>query len=184
MSDPYVDQRTPHTRRRTSIISAINPATSGAAPTTRACSLTPMLNSRIMPLRAAALALGIAVSGFAGAAYAAPMNYGFEVLDAQVRPSRETTEVRVRLVHPDGQPVTDASLSEVRLGMWPIQLHKAPPAPWMRHAVGPAMAEGNGVYRLSADLPMTGSYRLTLSARVPGEAEAVHGAATIRVAYR
>ncbi|MFC7693675.1 hypothetical protein ACFQY5_33230 [Paeniroseomonas aquatica] len=84
-------------------------------------------SKRSLSLRAAALAVGITVSGLAGAAYAAPMTYRFEVLDAQVRPSRDTTDLRVRLVRQaDGQPVTGAALDDVRLGMWPIQLHKAP----------------------------------------------------------
>jgi hypothetical protein len=144
-----------------------------------------VLSKRSLSLRAAALAVGITVSGLAGAAYAAPMTYRFEVLDAQVRPSRDTTDLRVRLVRQaDGQPVTGAALDDVRLGMWPIQLHKAPPAPWMPHVVGPAVAEGSGVYRLPADFPMTGSYRLTLSAHVPGEVEPVQSTVTVRAAYR
>ncbi len=144
-----------------------------------------MFKTVIIPLRAAALAVGITVSSFAGAASAATGDYRFEVLEPQVRPSRDATVVRVRLVRlVEEQPVAGAALNEALLGMWPIQLHKVVATPWMAHAVGQVVAEGGGVYRLPAELTMTGSYRLTLAVRVPGEAEPVGGAVTIRVSHR
>lgn len=139
-----------------------------------------------IPLRAAALALGVAIGGFAGVAQAGTGDYRIEALDPQVRPGRDA-ELRVRLVRlADGQPVTGAVLDEARIGMWPTQLHKAI-RPWMAHAVEPVApvgAEGGGVHRLRADLGMAGDYRLRLAARVPGEAEPVRGAVKIRAAYR
>ena len=135
-----------------------------------------------VPLRAAALALGGAIGGFAGVAQAGTGDYRIEALDPQVRPGRDA-ELRVRLVRvADGQPVTGAVLDKARIGMWPTQLHKTM-RPWMAHAVEPIGAEGGGVHRLRADLGMAGDYRLRLSAGVPGEAEPVRGAVTIRAAH-
>ena len=135
-------------------------------------------------LRAAALACGVVIGGFAGVAQAGTGDYRLELLDPEVRPGRNAAELRVRLVRlADGQPVTGAVLDGARLGMWPTQLHKTM-RPWMAHAVEPTGTDGGGVYRLRADLSMAGDYRLRLAARVPGEAEPVHGAVTIHAAHR
>lgn len=136
----------------------------------------------VVPLRAAALA--VAVASFSGTARAAATDYAFEVLNPVVRPSRDAADLRVRLVRvSDGQAVAGAPVSVERFGMWRNQPHKAPTPPWMAHAAGPAVAEAGGTHRLPAELTMPGTYRLTLSAMVPGEAEPVRGTVVVRAPY-
>lgn len=137
-----------------------------------------MFRSAFIPLRAAALA--VAVAGRASAFQTSSESYRFELVDPQVRASYQNTQLRVRLVHlPDNRPVTGATIYSERLGMWMSGYKTATPR--MTAEVGPAEAEGNGVYRLPAELPMAGEWGLYLTARVPGEAQPVHGTIRVRV---
>ncbi len=95
---------------------------------------------------------------------------------------QQAVAIRIRLVQAaNGQPVNGASFDAARFGMWPTPLHKTM-RPWMAHATGTIVAEGNGVYRLPVEVPMSGSYELRLSAHVPGGAEPVRDTVRIRVA--
>jgi ABC-type uncharacterized transport system auxiliary subunit len=80
-----------------------------------------MFKSSLIPLRAAALAA--VVAGCASAFQTSSENYRFELVDPQVRAShRETTELRLRLVHlPDNRPVVGAVIDNQRLGMWMLK---------------------------------------------------------------
>ncbi|MCO6416172.1 FixH family protein [Siccirubricoccus sp. KC 17139] len=136
-----------------------------------------MFKSALNPLHAAALA--VAVAGCASAFQTSSESYRFELVDSQVRASDTGVQLRVRLVRlPDNRPVTGAEIYGQRLGMW-MSGYKT--TTWrMTAAVGPAEAEGNGVYRLRAELPMAGEWSLSLSARVPGEARPVRGTVRVR----
>lgn len=48
---------------------------------------------------------------------------------------------------------------------------------WMAASVGPG--EGIGAFRFQAELPITGEWSLSLTARVPGVAQPVRG--TVRI---
>ena len=72
--------------------------------------------------------------------------------------------------YPTG-PVTAAEIDGQRLSMR-MSRYKAI-ASWMAAPVGPA--EGNGAFRLQAELPMAGEWSLFLTVRVPGEAKPVRG---------
>lgn len=138
-----------------------------------------MFRSALIPLRAAALA--VAVAGCASAFQSSSERYRFELVDSQVRAGGQGTQLRVRLVHlPDNRPVTGAEIYGQRLGMW-MSGYKTVTSR-MAAAVGPAEAEGHGVYRMHAELPMSGEWSLSLTARVPGEAQPVRGTVRIRAA--
>lgn len=142
-----------------------------------------MTISTRLPLHAAALALTLVGVGFAGAVQAAPDDYRFEVSEQRVRPGREPTELRLRLVRvSDGQPVPDAALRAEALGMWRVPVHKTITT-WMAHDTGAVVAEAGGAFRLPAELTMPGTYRLSLTASVPGESGPVRGTVVIRAAY-
>ena len=141
------------------------------------------VRAALMPLRAAALALALAVGSFAGVAHASSDNYRFELVDSEVRPSQQAVTLRMRLVQAvTGEPVSGAAVEATRFGMWPFAPHKTM-RPWMAHAAGPIVADGNGVYHLPVEVPMTGSYHLTLSAQIPGGAEPLRDTVRIRVAH-
>lgn len=129
-------------------------------------------------------ALAILVAGCATTT-AASRNYRFEVLDQQVRPSRDA-EVRVRLVHvPDGRPVTGAAITEHRFEMF-MPNYKVMTTLMVEGAGPPpvdTVEEGNGIYRVHAVVPMPGRWSMTLVARVPGEPEPIQGRVPLNVRY-
>lgn len=137
-----------------------------------------------MAIRAVAAAtLALSVAGCASLFPPIARDYRFEAVDRQVRPSRDA-EMRVRLVHlPDNRPVSGAVITEHRFTM--LMSHYKMTTTLMVEGADPppvlAVDEGNGVYRVHAQLPMAGDWRATLTARVPGEALPVRGTAAIRV---
>jgi hypothetical protein len=77
----------------------------------------------------------------------------------------------VRLVHkPTGEPVVDALIVKTRLDMAPDQMESMTAA----HTAAAAATEP-GVYRLTADITMAGSWALKLMAKVQGEPETIIG---------
>ncbi|PZR08505.1 YtkA-like [Roseomonas rosea] len=132
-------------------------------------------------LRTAAVVLAIGVAGCASPGDQAADNYRFELLSSSVRRSPDA-EIRVRLVKlPENQPVSGATVYEHRFSMFmsgykissSVMTEGANPPPVI------AVDEGNGVYRVHAQLPMPGQWSATLSARVPGETLPVRS--TVRV---
>lgn len=126
--------------------------------------------------------LAQALVGCASPSQQTAANYRFEVIDPQVRPGRDT-EMRVRLVHlPENRPVGGATIYEHRFEMLmsgykvvtSLMVEGANPPPVL------AVEEGNGVYRVHAQLPMAGNWQATLMARVPGEALPARGTVTVR----
>ena len=80
-----------------------------------------------------------------------------------------------------------AVIDNQRLGMWMsgsenFSSRITAASSRMAAAVGPAEAEGNGVYRLHVELPMAGEWSLSVTARVPGEAQPVRGTVRVRAA--
>lgn len=119
------------------------------------------MNKSIIP-RAAVLALVLAAT----AAVAAPRDYAFEPVNIEVR-NAPGTEIAVRLVHkPTGKPVAGAVITRTSLDMAPAQHPMAAPAV-------PISSSEPGVYKFRADFTMAGSWALKLTAKVPGESEAL-----------
>ena len=117
----------------------------------------------------AVLALSALLAGAATGAWADPKDYRFEAVQPHVAISPQTA-VAVRLVHlPTGKPVTDAIMLPARM-----EMPMAGMAP-MTTKVSPAKPDGQGAYVFTADLTMAGTWLLTLSAKVQGEAATVTG---------
>ncbi|WP_424138435.1 FixH family protein [Roseomonas chloroacetimidivorans] len=127
------------------------------------------------------MAIAIVAAGCASPTEKTADNYRFEVLDSQVRRGPDA-QLRVRLVKlPEGQPVSGATVYEHRFDMF-MSGYKI--SSWtMTEGSNPppviAVDEGNGVYRVHAQLPMAGAWTATLAARVPGETLPVRS--TVRV---
>lgn len=102
-------------------------------------------------------------------AAAAPADYAFEPVAAEVK-GGAAAELAVRLVHkPTGKPVAGAVLFRTRLDMSPAN---------MADMVAPIEAMPSsepGVYRFKAALDMGGRWALKIMAKVPGETETVQG---------
>lgn len=100
---------------------------------------------------------------------AAPTDYAFEAVRAEVKNAPDA-ELAVRLVHkPNARPVEGAVLFRSRLDMSPEGMaeHTA--------AVSPLPSTEPGVYRFKAELSMAGAWALRLMAKVPGETGTVEG---------
>jgi hypothetical protein len=117
--------------------------------------------------RRAALALAAFTLATAAPAVAAPQDYQFEIVAAQVKQSKEAI-IGVRLVHkPTGKPVPDAVIFRTRLDMSPDDMGA------MVSKITPIGSDEPGVYRFKADMDMAGRYALDLAAKVQGEVETV-----------
>ena len=107
----------------------------------------------------AVLAMGL---GASTAALAAPDDYVFEPLTAQVQMGDAI--IAVRLTHkPSGKPVPDAVIFAHRLDMAPDGM-----ATMIAALVSLPAAEA-GVYRFKTELAMTGNWQLSLAAKIQGE---------------
>lgn len=129
----------------------------------------------IRDLRVWLVAIMLAASAaFTGAAYAAAADYRFEVVGQPARAGNQAT-ITLRLTHiPTGRAITDAVIFQTRLEM-PMQ-GMAP----MSGRLSAAQPDGQGNYRLTAEMTMDGEWRLSLSARVQGESEVVRATLPIR----
>ena len=115
------------------------------------------------------LLLGLAVSLGARIAYAAPADYVFEPVSAEVRNGKDS-EFAVRLrSKATGKPVEGAVLFRTRLDMSPDSMDEMT----AKHTAVPS-AEA-GVYKFKADFTMAGGWAFKLMAKVPGESETVQG---------
>lgn len=126
-----------------------------------------MISNRLC---AAALGAGVilAASLLSVTAFAAASDYRFEVVRARPAGAGKT-EVTVRLVKvPDNRPVSDAVIFQTRADMAPAGM------PTMTGNVAPPQADQQpGTYRFQVETGMAGSWGLTLTAKVQGEAETV-----------
>ena len=114
-----------------------------------------------------ATALALAATQFATPASAAPQDYEFQLIEETV-PGAKDIVIAVRLVHkPTGKLVPDAVVFARRIDMAPDGMST------MMADLTPAPAEEAGVYRFRTTLGMEGSWRLSLAAKVQGEAETI-----------
>ena len=102
-------------------------------------------------------------------ASSAATDYRFEVVTAQPA-GPQKTGVTVRLLHAaDGKPVPDAVVFETHADMGPEGM------PTMPGDVTAGAPQPGGTYRFEVATAMAGTWALTLSAKVQGEAETVKG---------
>lgn len=115
------------------------------------------------------LAAVAASCALATGALAAPADYTFEPVKAEVKVS-PTAELGVRLVHkPSGKPVAGAVMFRSRLDMSPDGMAEH------TSSVDPGESKEPGVYPFKADVSMAGRWALKVIARIPGEAAPVEG---------
>lgn len=126
----------------------------------------------MLTVSAVVIAMSLAIQHQASAA---PQDYRF-VLDGPPAQSDKTVIARVRLQHlPDGKPVPGAIIVQTKFDMGPEG---------MAEMAAPAKATATGepgIYRVEAQPSMGGNWALTLTAKIQGEAENVHGSVTIAV---
>ena len=120
-------------------------------------------------MRDATFGAALAVMPAAAPAVAAATDYKFEIVTAQ--PSGpQKTDVTVRLVHAaDNKPVADAVIFETHADMGPDGM------PTMPGDVTASSPQPGGTYRFQVATAMAGTWALTLSAKVQGEAQTVKG---------
>src|SRR5262245_17850699 len=123
-------------------------------------------------MRGAAIA---AILGMTSAASAAPDDYVFEPVKAEVKRGGDAV-VAVRLKHKStGKPVTDAVIVIKRIDMAPDGMAD------MASELTPVPSDEPGVYAFKSELAMAGRWLLSLAARVQGEQQLVVGKVTFRV---
>ena len=100
---------------------------------------------------------------------AAPNDYRFELVQAQLAGPGKTA-VTVRLVHvPDSKPVAGAVLLDTKTDMGPSGMTE------MVGKVSPLPSDQPGLYRFQVETGMAGKWQLALGAKVQGEAGTVRG---------
>jgi len=123
-----------------------------------------VIRSRFLVLLAV-LAVGLG----ARIADAAPADYVFEPVSADVRNGKDS-EFAVRLRNKaTGKPVEGAVLFRTRLDMSPDSMGEMT----AKHTAMPSAEPG--IYKFKADFTMAGGWAFKLMAKVPGEAETVQG---------
>lgn len=129
---------------------------------------------------AGAAAFACAVTAFAALtmlaeARAGAQDYRFEAAGPPVK-SGKTTIIEIRLVHlPDGKPVSGAVIFQTRFDMGPEGMTG------MTAPASVSVTAQTGAYQISAEPQAGGNWALSLSAKVPGEAEPVRGTITVAV---
>ena len=124
----------------------------------------------------AAVGAAIAIMSATTQALAAATDYEFEVVTAQPA-GPQKTDVRVRLVHvADNKPVVDAVIFETHADMGPEGM------PTMPGDVTTGAPQPGGAYRFQVATAMAGTWALTLSAKVQGEAQTVKGTVNFKAA--
>jgi hypothetical protein len=146
-------------------------------------------SQKTFPGRQARGMIAAALIAFSSAACAADrsQDYRFEVVDQPVVVSAHS-EFNVKLTKTStGQPVENATITRTRLGMTMTHPpHKsATPGAMTTEMSGDVKVLGTpspspGLYRLMGDVSMPGTWKLDLTATVPGEAQPVEGTATFK----
>jgi YtkA-like len=102
-------------------------------------------------------------------------DYAFEPVKEELKASNVAT-IAVRLVHkPTGKPVPGAVIVQTRVDMSPDGMADMIPV------IVPQPSREPGVYVFRSPLTMSGRWLLSITARVPGESEAVAGKVIFRV---
>jgi hypothetical protein len=97
-------------------------------------------------------------------AFADIRDYEFKLLKDQVK--KGLAVVDVRLIHrPDERAVPDAVIFASRLDMAPDDMEQ------MTGAIEPIKSPAPGLYRFKVDLTDEGRWRISLAAKIQGEAE-------------
>jgi hypothetical protein len=128
-----------------------------------------MVNIRRGRVWSAALlvSIGLAIPGLA--ARADVRDYGFELVDREIKQGYGAT-ITVRLVHrPTGKVVPDAVVFMSRIDMSPDGMGD------MTAPLEPVSDTLPGYFRFETDLVMEGAWALNLTAKVPGEPGYVQG---------
>ncbi len=144
-------------------------------------------SQKTLPGRQALGMIAAALIVLSSAACAADrsQDYRFEVVDQPVAVSAHS-EFNVKLTKTStGQPVENAKITSSRLGMTMTHPpHKsATPGAMTTEMGGDVKVLGSpspGLYRLMGDVSMPGTWKLDLTATVPGEAQPVEGTATFK----
>lgn len=123
---------------------------------------------------AAVLALLLLAAPLAG--LAASGDYRFELAGAPANNGTGTL-VKLRMVSvADGKPVTGAEITATRLDMGPDGMAA------MLAPVRPLPSSEPGIYEFEIRPTMPGNWGLTVTVKLPGEAEPITGAVTIPAA--
>lgn len=122
----------------------------------------------------AALAASLILAAIHGPARAAASDYEFQLTKAEI-PQGDDAIIAVRLVDKrSGDGVSDAVIFATRLDMAPDGMET------MTTKIEALPASEPGIYRFKANLSMQGGWRLSLAAKVQGEAETVQAALTLK----
>lgn len=91
-------------------------------------------------------------------------DYEFKLVREQVKKGQAIVDIR--LIHkPEDRAVSDAVIFAVRLDMAPDDMEQ------MTGAIEPIKSPAPGLYRFKVDLTDEGRWRISLAAKVQGEAE-------------
>lgn len=102
------------------------------------------------------------------AVLAAIGDYEFKLVNEQAKKGQTVVDVRL-IRKPDEKPVPDAVIFAMRLDMAPDDMEA------MTSAIEQVKSPEPGVYRFKVDLTDEGRWRISLAAKVQGEAETLQG---------
>ncbi|HEX9461992.1 MAG TPA: FixH family protein [Alphaproteobacteria bacterium] len=127
------------------------------------------MRSRFMTSMAAALTMAMSMTR----AFAAPKDYRFEAVSPIVEPSRGN-RVAIRLIHlPTNKVIRDAMVVGTGLKM---------PMNGMSSMNGSVQASRtSGTLEFTINVPMAGDWLLDITAKIPEEAEVIHGLVPLHV---
>lgn len=101
-------------------------------------------------------------------ARAAVDDYAFQLVQTRIKKGQSTADVR--LIHrPDGKLVGDAIIFATRLDMAPDDMES------MTSAIELAQSPEPGLYRFKVDLTDEGRWRMSIAAKIQGEAGTLQG---------
>lgn len=125
--------------------------------------------------RASATLVGLALLISATTAHADVSDFEFQLVEQQI-PQGSGATIAVKLLHrPTGELVTDAVLFAQRIDMEPDGM------PTMTAPLELLVGSEPGVYRFRADLPMAGNWRLSVAAKIQGEADTLESRLVVQV---
>lgn len=124
------------------------------------------------------LACGTVLFALAGATYTLPVraaitDYEFQLVEADMKPG--PADIAVRLIDKrTGQPVPGAVIFAMRADMQPDGMET------MTSGIEAVPSATPGIYRFRVEFSMEGNWRLSLAAKVQGEAGTLQGSLVLR----
>ena len=124
------------------------------------------------------LACGTVLFALAGATYTLPVraaitDYEFQLVEADMKPG--PADIAVRLIDKrTGQPVPGAVIFAMRADMQPDCMET------MTSGIEAVTSATPGIYRFRVEFTMEGNWRLSLAAKVQGEAGTLQGSLVLR----